>query len=374
MKSWSLKSMNNLSDIFKFISHYRHAGHQVGRKVGDMLEVLTYAALSRNPELLSRLHVEPRLYGFSDAGHKVEFVLHSSESFDSFGLPQIRKSGSIIDPYDVISFIECKKVGVEQTINGNFKRLFTKCHNSNNYVMPYESEYTIRFAPRGQDSHTFRIITHSDKTIDVTKEEDREFSFHDTIYNSYRLIFALSDRSVFVIGNEGSLRGLEGCLEKCKILEIATVESDHITAILNDCLAGPQTPEKAKQASFVALDVRKKRFNSFDKRVPEVDMVSVLVLTEYAHWEQKSLNMIHASIDKNLVVEDAIIVEAMIAFNDEFGESYYDMITKDNFESNSRVKNIVMAIVNKHGGKIFKDLEDNTYKRFDIANGLFVLM
>jgi hypothetical protein len=71
-----------LSDVFKYISHFRHAGHQVGRKIGDMLEVLTYAAIVREPDLHSRLQVEPKLFGFSDAGHKVEFTLLNEEQLD----------------------------------------------------------------------------------------------------------------------------------------------------------------------------------------------------------------------------------------------------------------------------------------------------
>ena len=67
--------MSKLSDVFKYISFYRSAGHQIGRKVGDMLEVLTYGALHYDQNLKKRLHIEPNLYGFSDAGHKVEFLI-----------------------------------------------------------------------------------------------------------------------------------------------------------------------------------------------------------------------------------------------------------------------------------------------------------
>ena len=124
--------MSNLSDVFKYISHFRHAGHQVGRKVGDMLEVLTYAAIARDNSILSRLHVEPKLFGFSEAGHKVEFTLLNTESYDSDGNPQIKNGGSIIDVSNVIAFIECKKVGVEQTVNGSFKSEFAS-YNNNSY-------------------------------------------------------------------------------------------------------------------------------------------------------------------------------------------------------------------------------------------------
>ena len=94
--------MTNLSDTFKYISHFRHAGHQVGRKVGDMLEVLTYAAIARDNEMLARLQVEPKLHGFSGAGHKVEFILLSSTNFDEQGNPKVINGGEITDPSNVI--------------------------------------------------------------------------------------------------------------------------------------------------------------------------------------------------------------------------------------------------------------------------------
>ncbi|MFZ6755524.1 hypothetical protein ACO0KY_19420 [Undibacterium sp. Dicai25W] len=111
--------MTHLSDVFKYISKFRHAGHQVGRKVGDMLEVLTYAALTADSDLSKRLHIEPKLYGFTDAGHKVEFAILSKPT------KSLMKAGEIKDPKKLIGFVECKKVGVEQTINSTFKKKFT---------------------------------------------------------------------------------------------------------------------------------------------------------------------------------------------------------------------------------------------------------
>ncbi|WP_298941328.1 hypothetical protein [uncultured Psychromonas sp.] len=364
--------MTNLSDTFKYISHFRHAGHQVGRKVGDMLEVLTYAAIARDQEMLTRLQVEPKLHGFSNAGHKVEFILLSSTNIDESGNPVVINGGSITDPSNVISFIECKKVGVEQTVNGKFKKTFPKNGNNKGYKVPYNNEFTISFAPRGKERHTYNICFSNDRAINITKAEDSTFSFQENIADDSRIIFTLStEGDSQIIGNESSLRDYNPSLSNCRILEIISVNDDHVVALLNDCLAGPQTPEKAKQASFVALDVRKNRFDSFDKREPETEMVSVLVLTEFSHWEEKSQNMIKSCIDKNFVVHDDIIVEAFEAFEERFGESFYDKVTKENFEKNADVRDIALAIVNQHEGKIFFDIEDSTYKKFVINNNLF---
>lgn len=360
--------MSNLSDTFKYISHFRHAGHQVGRKVGDMLEVLTYAALARERALLARLHVEPKLFGFSDAGHKVEFILLDSESYGNTDQPLIKNGSSIEDPKNIIGFIECKKVGVEQTVNGKFKNTFPKNGNTKNYKVPYNTEFSISFAPRGGQKHNYTVnIINRDK-IRVTKEGYSDFEFTEDLCNDYRLIFTLcEDNSSEVIGNSRSLRDYSPKLKNCRILEIYSFLDEYALALLNDCLPGPQTPEKAKQSSFVALDVRKKRFNSFDKRNPETEMISVLVLTEFSHWETKSQNMIKACIDKNLVVKDSLIVEAFERFEREFGLSFYDKISKDKFEKDSVVRRLALELVNNYCGKIFLDLEDNKYKALSIT-------
>ena len=236
--------------------------------------------------------------------------------------------------------------------------------------MPYNHLFNISFAPRGADArHSFRVIFRNNRTIVITKDEDVDFRIELPIANDNRIVFALCDDSTScVFGNNESLRNFAGTLKNCRILEIITVGNNNVIALLNDCLAGPQTPEKAKQSSFVALDVRKRRFNSFNKRIPENEMVSVLVLTEFSHWEQKSLNMIISCIDKNLVVDDSIIIEAFEAFEEHFGAIFYNKITKDNFEKHPEVRAIALRIVNAYEGKIFRDIEDNVRKKLSVAN------
>lgn len=361
--------MSSLSDTFKYISYFRHAGHQVGRKVGDMLEVITYAALARENRLLSRLHVEPKLHGFSDAGHKVEFILLDTEDYDDNQKPVIKNGGSIEDPCHIIGFIECKKVGVEQTVNGKFKNDFPKNRNAKNYKVPYNTEFYVSFAPRGGEKHKYIVNIVNKDQILVTKDGDPSFNFSEDLCSDYRLIFTLCKSGTSeVIGNNRSLRDYGPTLKNCRILEIYSLEDDFALALLNDCLPGPQTPEKAKQSSFVALDVRKKRFNSFDKRTPEEEMISVLVLTEFSHWENKSQNMIKACIDKSLVVKDSLIIEAFELFEQEFGLDFYDRISKDKFEKDPIVRHLILELVNKYDGKIFRDIEDGIYKELSITN------
>lgn len=372
--------MANLSDTFKYISHFRHAGHQVGRKVGDMLEILTYAAIARDKDMLSRLQVEPKLHGFSEAGHKVEFILLNNNSLNSDGSPKIISNGIIKDPKEVIGFIECKRVGVEQTINSAFKKNFEKVPNSKGYKVKYNEEFTVSFG-RGANGHVYQIVfqdgkhtsntqtTFGDKTVLIKKKGDIELCIKEPVRSYDRIIFTLSDdNQSTVITNDDSLRSYKPKLKNCRILEVISVNDEYVEVLLNDCLAGPQTPEKAKQASFVALDVRKKRFGSFDKRPGEKEMISILVLTEFDHWENKSQNMIKACIDKNFVIKDDLIIEAFIEFEKFFSAVFYDRVTKNNFEKDPDVRRIAMSIVDKYDGKIFLDIEDNTYKKFSIEN------
>jgi hypothetical protein len=362
--------MSNLSDVFKYISHFRHAGHQVGRKVGDMLEVLTYAAIVRENELHSRLQVEPKLVGFSDAGHKVEFTILKKQTLNAKQEPVIKNGGTISNPENILAFIECKKVGVEQTVNTKFKKTFKK-HNNKSYKIPYNIPFNISFAPRGTEvRHTYTIEFEKPNWIKIVKKEDSNFKFREEITSDSRIIFALTkDYESIVIGNSQSLRDVIASLDNCRVLEILATNENEVIALLNDCLAGPQTPEKAKQSSFVALDVRKKRFNSCDKRNNEEEMISVLVLTEFSHWELKSQKMIKAFIDKNFIVQDSLIIEAFMKFEEKFGSNFYEKIAKEKFEKDSEVRALAIEIVEKYEGKIFLDLDDKKTKSFTFENG-----
>ena len=79
--------------------------------------------------------------------------------------------------------------------------------------------------------------------------------------------------------------------------------------------------------------------------------------------------MIKSCIDKNLIIEDKLIIEAFINFEKVFGVDFYNKITKEAFETDKNVENIAVEIVKRYSGKIFRDLEDNKYKKFQYDNG-----
>lgn len=352
----SITSQVHLSDVFKYISHFRRKGHQIGRKVGDMLEVLTLAAVKRNQGLNARLLIEPYLEGFSSAKHKVEFGIFDGDQsalfFVNNGKTSKKKMEVLSEHIDGLKgFIECKKVGVEQTINSTFKKRFPKS------VLPYDEALAVNFRPRWAEPAKFEVkfVIDNDKCFaEVTGPNDLNESYE--VLAPFRLIFCMDINGIaHFVDNGRSLRDVAESIRLCKILEVNGFTDGGVECILNDCLAGPQTPEKAKQASFVALDVRKNRFGQFDKRNDEKEMVTINVLTEYSHWEPKSVNMVQACVDYNLVVSDALIVTAMEAYVTAYGvDDFLVRITKEAC-NDIEVAAISKRIVDDLDGYIFSD-------------------
>jgi hypothetical protein len=354
--------MTHLSDVFKYISHFRHAGHQVGRKVGDMLEVLTYAALTADPDLGARLHIEPKLYGFCDAGHKVEFAVLANPT------GKVEKAGEIRDPARLIGFIECKKVGVEQTTRLSFKT----AHKDQDYLFSGGHSLTTVFSRKLREKVRFMVHFHvkEGNALEVSVLENGTEVLRETVTTGHRIMFAMTANHLRVLGNGQSLRDIQEPLLSCHVLDFTRVHEGTAKVILNDCLAGPQTPEKAKQASFVALDVRKLRYGQFDRRDEERQFVSVLVLTEFSHWEPKSINVVRACLDKVVVVPDSILVDAFERFEAAFGPVFYDRIAKDKFETDPEVRRIALEVIRDNdNGKIFQDIDDNLLKRLAYLEG-----
>lgn len=376
-----------LSDIFKFISSYRHRGHQIGRKVGDMLEVLTLAALRFDPELSRRLIIEPYIEGASTAKHKVEFAIYDGPKSELVVLPDEGNETSVtsesgkrtqkksLGKSHIISaqqkqrlkaFIECKKVGVEQTVNSAFKKRFYSHSRESERQVPFNDPFCVKFQ---HYDFEFRFLSDGQgfsirMFLQDLKESNARLVVEEAIEPGSRFMVGSTVGGVpFLLGNSEDLSGVSGAIRRCRILEVKSITSKGVTCVLNDCLPGPQTPEKAKQASFVALDVRKLRFGTFDKRQKESECVSILVLTEFAHWEEKSQKMIQMSIDYNLVVDDSLVEEAIRKYEEVLGSSMWDKISKENFENCNQIAEIAKSIVLRNEGKIFRDICDNTLKK-----------
>src|SRR3989338_11239125 len=113
MKFNDSRNFDYLSDVYVYIEQFGKKGHQIGRKIGDMLELVTMGYCYSSSDLLNCMQTELALEGFTAAKHKVEF---SFFKLDQNGKVIVDKDGDI-DQNNLIGFIECKKVGVEVTVH-----------------------------------------------------------------------------------------------------------------------------------------------------------------------------------------------------------------------------------------------------------------
>ena len=155
----------------------------------------------------------------------------------------------------------------------------------------------------------------------------------------------------------------------CKIIEVNSIKSNVCEFSLWNCLTGPQTIEKAKQASLVAMDLRKKidgHWGKEDVTPSSKKMTFIHVLCEYSHWEEKSKNVIKTCIDHNLIIPDAILIYSFEKFEKKFGTSnMLHYIKKTEFEKNIDVRNIIFEILNHFDNHILYDISTNKYVEFD---------
>jgi len=83
--------------------------------------------------------------------------------------------------------------------------------------------------------------------------------------------------------------------------------------------------------------------------------------------------MISACIDYNLVVDDDLIIEALIKYEKTHGLEFLKKITKNDYRSSEKAKQIADEIVEERGGKIFRDIQDNIMKNIVWESGGIVV-
>jgi hypothetical protein len=184
------------------------------------------------------------------------------------------------------------------------------------------------------------------------------------------LITITVDGNFRLLNNLESLVDVSAPIQSCVIVTVKEAYSGGLlikSILVEDCLAGPQTPEKAKQASFVSLDVRKKLLGRFDKDVGDSRFTSILVIGEASHWEKKSRAMIRLCNDWNLIVPDAVIIEFFKKMKAEFGETYQERISKAFYGSDKVIREMTNAVIEKFGGKVMHDMDTGVFKAFNLA-------
>lgn len=352
-----------LSNIFKFTEGLRQDGHQIGRKVGDALELLTFAMIEKNINLMKCLVVENGIEGATSAEHKVEFSFYQ---MDGNGMPNKV-------PENLFGLIECKKVGVEQTINNTFKKwraqnsIFYLTDGYNFTINSSICKYNINLSPQENDNNLKCLV----EKININTKESTNLTFEYNLNSNDRILLAIDvNGCLHVKGPNEYLSSIVENIQSCKIIRANRIESNKIKdLILEDALCGPQTPEKAKQASFVSLDVRKRVLGHFDKLPNDNDkFVSILVIGEASHWEDKSRSMVRLCNDYNLLVPDDAIVLLLQKFELFFGNGYQNMIAKSLYQNNSDVKRITNEVIEEFNNKILKDMDTDEWVKFDCQN------
>jgi hypothetical protein len=352
----------HLSDVFKFTQGLGQKGHQIGRKVGDAIELITLAMVYRDTELSKYLEIEDGVEGATTAKHKVEFAFYN---LDDNGKPTKESE-------DLFGIIECKKVGVEQTVKQNFKTWKAKNENKKDFNLTDGYSFTI--SPSGtnfkwsisvigiNNDNNIRIST--TKFVNKVEVNSETYEFNCPA-NSQVLIGHDISNNLFVLGPDEQLSTIDNSIKKCVVIQVKSLSANNIKAIhVNDSLPGPQTPEKAKQASFVSLDVRKKVLGRFDK-TENNDFISILVIGEASHWEEKSRSMVRLCNDLNLVVPDAVLVKLFKDFESHFGNNYQVMITKTNYRLNQNVRELVDGVIEHFDNKALFKMGTQNFMEFE---------
>jgi hypothetical protein len=352
-----------LSDVFKFTQGLGQKGHQIGRKVGDAIELVTLAMIYKEPSLTNFLVIEDGVEGATTAKHKVEFA------FYNLNLENQHQR----DSENLFGIIECKKVGVEQTVKQNFKEWLlipdnkVSFHETTGYsftISPSGTNFKWLILVKSIAVEPNNISIRIKKVVNGLVTDNLAYDFNCLDNTQILIVQDISDE-LFVLGPAQILSEIEKSIKKCVVIQVKDVKNRQITSIhVNESLPGPQTPEKAKQASFVSLDVRKKVLGRFDK-TEDNSFISILVIGEASHWEEKSRSMVRLCNDFNLIIPDAVLIKLFQDFDTAFERNYQNMITKTNYRRSQEVKDIVNGVIEHFDGKVLFEMGTNQYMEFE---------
>ena len=348
-----------VTSVYKCIAAYNLKGHQIGRKVGDMLEILTMGGIYKNQDLLSRLDTEGKLKGFTTAGHKVEFCFYQDRR---------RKKG-------LFGAVECKCVGVEETAAGKGSKKLRKKALGESFDVSFSGRWMS--APIVQ---RVKVISGTNDRVTIELSNNRTNAVHTVdlaVEDSIRLIVDENQTPLHTTPHGNMLTEIPGLIRICKTVKFDGAKNGIFQFSLYNCLAGPQTIEKAKQASLVAMDLRKKVDGHWGREeVPEAQrrMNFVHVICEHSHWEKKSRNVINACIDHNLIVADAVLIKALKVFEAAFGtEDMFNQISKNRYAADYRVRDAIQSVFEYFEDHVFYDAALNSYVQFGYEAGKLVI-
>lgn len=356
-----LRDFTYITSVYKCISNYNLKGHQIGRKIGDMLEILTMGAIYQNQELVERLSTEEKLEGYTTAGHKVEFGFFNRNGHER----------------QLFGAIECKCVGVEETTSGK--------NNKHLRMLREGDTFTIDFSGRWQPASIIfaltvkKILNIAAIEVEIKANSDPELcrTFQFRAGENIKVVIDENNNCLATTPHGNMLDQIPSIIRTCKTVKLQGIKDNTAIFALFDCLTGPQTIEKAKQASLVAMDLRRKIDGYWGKEeIPagQKHMTFIHVLCEYSHWEEKSRNVIKTCIDHNIIVPDAIIIKAFELFENKYGSNMLDKISKNEFIVDGTVKETINEILDFFENRVFYDIEMSRYVRFNYSNNALVVI
>ncbi len=353
-----LRDFTYISNLYKCISNYHLMGHQIGRKVGDMLEILTMGMIYKNINLKNHLNIEGKLEGYTTAGHKVEFGF--------FENPRNKTN--------LFGAIECKCVGVEET-KFNTGHIKTLCLNES-----FEISLSARQWLNTPITVTIKLLSINDNTATIELSNSSTSRIQPIPLNideNVKLIVDENQNFINTTPHGNMITEIPTIIRICKTIKLKNINNNTCTFSLWNCLTGPQTIEKAKQASLVAMDLRKKIDGHWGKEdlIPNSKkMTFIHVLCELSHWEEKSRNVINTCIDYNLVIPDKILIYAFNCFEETFGlDNMLSYISKSSFKNNTLVQNLIYNVIDYFEDHILYDISQNQYVALDNQNNKLIV-
>lgn len=356
-----IREFTYLSNVYKFIDKYGIMGHQIGRKVGDMLELICLGKIHKDKELLKRLKIEPKVVGETTAGHKVEFALYNLDNENT------------IDEDKIFGIIECKKVGVEVTKNSKTKNRPLEVAVNNKLEISIRANWMTK-----NINLDLNIDKIENSKAFVSIKDDKKYKKSMELKQGDKIKIAIDESGKFYVVSptQNLYSEVNGIMRICKIYTVERIINDKVYIRILDCLTGPQTIEKAKQASLVAMDLRKKVDNKWGKddlKESEKTVKSILVISEFSHWEEKSRNVIRKCIDYNIIVPDKVIIEAIKLFEEKVNGNFWEKITKTSFQNDDDIKELIFEIIEDFDGKVFYDIESHEYVDFKFKENKLVI-
>ena len=263
---------NKISPIYKATKNWGIKGHVLGRKIGVMQEIIVWKLLRSSNLIKERVLGEVWVEGKSSAEHKVEFGIFSkifSEKVASNESYDLETLGFNLKIKDIGSnFV---RINVPNLTDKNCKINFSELNG-----VGLKKNYRNFFNEKNIRIKAFKIKGDHVQLV----------------------VLNLSDPLVHIESKRVGVEETKGKL-----------------------LPAPQTIEKAKQTSLVAIDLRRK-YGGVWKYNREIGrFISIAVLGNGVHWKKKDMAILSEYVDYVYKIKDEAIIRYINWILDKRSES-----------------------------------------------------